>query len=820
MNAPMTKAEAIAAGNVPALVKALRKELAKGKDNIPAELKALKGWLVWKVTDITPTTGKFNKIPIYPRSGANRHGEQGSDTDRANLGTWDDARNAMNTDKTLAGVGLAMLAPFGIVALDADKCVTYGELREDVAAITNGTYCELSPSGTGVRAFWTGIADDGKNHDSGFELFHSAGFVTITGQQVDNVHSICDDKLPCLLGEERTKLEALSRSTGKRGKGVARSDKLKQAAEDDPVLNAIKDAGLFERDMGGGQFSIECPFEHEHSDFGRAGGDGDTCYFLPNTNGYAQGHFQCLHSHCKGRTDAEYLDAIGYSHSAAAIADLMADFGEVDESGWPDPIPLPDDLPPVPAFNLDLLPEALRPWVADIAERMQISPDIPAIGAVTALSAAIGRRVQIRPKVHDDWTVIPNLWGMVVAPPGYMKSPALTQVMGPLHKLERDANHEHDNAMAAWAMEKERIAIANSAAKSVALGKLKKDPTAEIGGVMAEPDEPIARRYVVNNFSLEALGEVLMGNPDGVLAFNDELYGLLKMADKPGNEELHAFLLTAWNGDSGFNFDRIGRGRRYLDYVCVAVLGGIQPGRLIDYITESGAGDSGFVQRFQLLTWPDLPDDWVLIDRTPDKAAQEAAYRVFERAAGRDPIRAFFEDGEAIDGPDVRQFDSEAQAAFFAWLESNERLVRGDTLPDVMRAHLSKFKSLVPSLAVIFAVADDVKGAIPLRYVRQAIGWAEYLRPHAERAFACTTRPDTRHARALLTKIKQGDVPDEFRPADVYWKGWAMLDREGLGKATALLCDLGYLLRQEKRPEGKHGGRPSTTYRINPKAKG
>jgi hypothetical protein len=59
---------------------------------------------------------------------------------------------------------------------------------------------------------------------------------------------------------------------------------------------------------------------------------------------------------------------------------------------------------------------------------------------------------------------------------------------------------------------------------------------------------------------------------------------------------------------------------------------------------------------------------------------------------------------------------------------------------------------------------------------------------------------------------------DGFRPADVYLKGWSLLDLEGVTKATDLLCELGYLLRVEKRPNG--GGRPSILYRINPNARG
>lgn len=118
------------------------------------------------------------------------------------------------------------------------------------------------------------------------------------------------------------------------------------------------------------------------------------------------------------------------------------------------------------------------------------------------------------------------------------KSPALSAVMAPLHKLEREAHRTYQQAVSEYEVACERVAIANSAAKSVAVAKLKKDPTAKVEAPLADPEPPIPQRYVVNNFSVEALGEVLINNPDGVLAFNDEVYGLLKMADKPGKRTL------------------------------------------------------------------------------------------------------------------------------------------------------------------------------------------------------------------------------------------------------------------------------------------
>ena len=88
---------------------------------------------------------------------------------------------------------------------------------------------------------------------------------------------------------------------------------------------------------------------------------------------------------------------------------------------WSDPQPLPRGLPPVELFVPGLLPPALRPWIMDIAERMQCPPDFPAAAAIVALGSVIGRRCGIRPKRQDDWTVVPNLWGAVIGRPGVIE---------------------------------------------------------------------------------------------------------------------------------------------------------------------------------------------------------------------------------------------------------------------------------------------------------------------------------------------------------------------------------------------------------------
>jgi hypothetical protein len=91
---------------------------------------------------------------------------------------------------------------------------------------------------------------------------------------------------------------------------------------------------------------------------------------------------------------------------------------------WPDPTPLPEGLAKVDAFDLKFLPRQIAPWVGDTAERMACPPEYVAIPAMVGLGALIGNKIGIRPSANDDWTEVPNLWGLVIGRPGTKKTPA------------------------------------------------------------------------------------------------------------------------------------------------------------------------------------------------------------------------------------------------------------------------------------------------------------------------------------------------------------------------------------------------------------
>lgn len=475
------------------------------------------------------------------------------------------------------------------------------------------------------------------------------------------------------------------------------------------------------------------------------------------------------------------------------------------------------------AFDPDLLPGALRPWVVDIAERIQCPIDFPAVAAMVALSAIVGRKLGIRPKRHDDWTVVPNLWGGVIGRPGVMKTPALQEPLKPLKALEIRAK-EQFHALSREREADKRVAEARRKTAEGEIRKAVKKDRAEARRIAMESiedegdgPEPTRRRYLVNDSSVEKLGEILNENPSGMLVYRDELIGLLKGLEKEGQESARSFYLEAWNGTGRYTYDRIGRGTIDIDAAVVSIISGIQPGPLLQYLrtaVREGSGDDGLIQRFQLLVWPDLSPNWVNVDRWPDSAARQTAHELFEELDGLEPdLLGADPDPYEPGGIPFFRFSHQAQEVFDRWRAGLEATVRSGELHPVLESHFAKFRSLIPSLALLIHLADVGRGPVGSEALQRASRWGEYLPSHARRIYAHATHPDLAAARALAKKLAGGDLADEFALRDVYRAGWSGLTTpEDAKGAVDLLVDLDWL-REERRATG---GWTATVHLINP----
>lgn len=487
---------------------------------------------------------------------------------------------------------------------------------------------------------------------------------------------------------------------------------------------------------------------------------------------------------------------------------------------YPEPSPLPK-LPPVPDFPLELLPDALVAWVGDAAERARFRPDFAAVSGMAALGCVLGRKLGIRLKQRDDWTEYANVWGALIGPPSALKSPAMREAMRPFKRLQTAANAEHQQRMEEYQAQAEAFKLRKEARKKAAVKVLAKDMDAGIDlGKTEAPEPPIARTYWTSDASAERLGELLVENPNGLLVERDELSALLVSLEDERNATARGLYLSGWSGKEGYRFDRIMRGTTYMSKFALSVLGGIQPGPLARYVRGAFSGEraDGLLQRFQLIVWPDQ-EAFEYVDRYPDGPAKQAAYELFERvdAFEAETIGA---KGDYSSEPPFIRLDDAAQALFVDWYSSFMRQAREDAEGDAIAAHFGKYPGLVGKLALILHVCDcPEERLVSERTLLKALGWLEYLTPHALRVYHALEHPETGAAELLLARLKRGELPTSFKARDIYRKAWhGLKDPDATKKACRLLHEYDWLI--ELDPGGGQGpGRPADpVYAVSPAA--
>ena len=500
---------------------------------------------------------------------------------------------------------------------------------------------------------------------------------------------------------------------------------------------------------------------------------------------------------------------------SAAADDLIAESA---------PLPLPLDLLPVEALPLPALPDALRPWVIDVSERMQCPPDFVAVPMLVAAAALVARRLVVCPQGLTEWRESPNLWALVVGRPGMMKSPAMSAALAPIERLEVRSAEQFNADAKAHADALRLHKMRTDAADKLARQKLAKDPHAEIGNAfdgLEEPPAPTRPRLLVNDLTYEAMGQIMTENPDGLLCVRDEMRGLMATLQREDAADARAFYLQSWSGGR-YTFDRITRGTLTVPSVRLSLVGCIQPGPLASFIRGASVGgsmDDGMVQRF-LVCWPDQPGDWRNVDRHPDNAAKRAAFDVFERlhrlqAADLGAMQPADSNGDPEGSPFLR-FAPDALELFNEWRTGLEKRLR---LPDIDAATegaLSKFRKHVPALALTLHAINGHAGPVSRRAMVQALALADYFESHARRAYASGVRPVVAAAKALMRKVQAGALPAMFSARDVHQRGWSGLtDRDVVGAALDLLVAHRHLMEVDAGQVVKIG-RPRTVYVVNP----
>lgn len=173
---------------------------------IPAELRALDQWVVWKAEE---RDGKTTKLP-YRADGSGL----ASSTD---TGTWATFEAALAARQALAldGVGFVFSEDDPYAGVDLDQ----GLSEADRAAIqlALNSYAEISPSGNGVHVIVrASLSGHGRNRKGPFEVYDRGRYFTVTGDRVRGMPATIEERqaeLEAVLEQYLPKLPAYTQAT-------------------------------------------------------------------------------------------------------------------------------------------------------------------------------------------------------------------------------------------------------------------------------------------------------------------------------------------------------------------------------------------------------------------------------------------------------------------------------------------------------------------------------------------------------------------------------------------------------------------------------
>jgi hypothetical protein len=260
---------------------------------------------------------------------------------------------------------------------------------------------------------------------------------------------------------------------------------------------------------------------------------------------------------------------------------------------------LPTPFVPFPTASL---PAPVSNYIREAARTIGCDETLVALPLLAALAGCIGTTRRIKAK--NGWTAPAILWTAAVADSGQQKTPAQNAVVRLLFERQGKDIEAHQERIIEY--EKSLATYERD------LQQWKRDKNSLKGKPPEKPEEPICKRLLVSDSTIEAIAERLNDNPRGLLVNRDELSGWLGSFDQyrsgKGSDASH--WLSCYNANV-LLIDRKTTARKtiYVPRAGVSITGGIQPSILGRMLGKTHF-ENGLAARFALGMPPKRNKRW------------------------------------------------------------------------------------------------------------------------------------------------------------------------------------------------------------------
>ena len=390
-------------------------------------------------------------------------------------------------------------------------------------------------------------------------------------------------------------------------------------------------------------------------------------------------------------------------------------------------------------FPVEVFPLPVQQIITATNENLNFPIDFIGASLLYAVSVAVGNTHRV--EVKRGWLESSVLYLAIVARAGTNKSHPLSFALQPIVEQDKKTYRQYEQQRQEYE-------------KAVSLSKKEREQQST-----NEPIRPVWNKFLLSDFTPEALAEVHKFNKRGIGVYVDELAGWFKNFNRYNNGSEMEFWLSVWSGKP-INIDRKTGEPVFIPLPFISVCGTIQNGILNELAKESRT-QNGFIDRILFV----IPDNiqkeyWSETDLSP--VVSENWQTILSNL-----LNLSITNDETLNpSPEILKFTPEAKRILFEWQKVNTDQ-SNDAANEAVSGIYSKLEMYAVRLALIlemmrYACNESDKQAVSVEAIKGALKLVEYFKSSAVKVHSIISNANPLDKHPADKQALYKDLPNTF----------------------------------------------------------
>ena len=359
-------------------------------------------------------------------------------------------------------------------------------------------------------------------------------------------------------------------------------------------------------------------------------------------------------------------------------------------------------------FPVEVFPLPIQQIITATNENLNFPIDFIGASLLYAASVAIGNTHSVEVKKGFQQSAV--LYLAIVGRAGTNKSHPLSFALQPIVAQDKRTYRQYEQQRQQYE-------------QAVNLSKKEREQQA-----IDEPIKPVWQKFLLSDFTPEALAEVHKFNKRGIGVYVDELAGWFKNFNRYNKGSEMEFWLSQWSGKP-INIDRKTGEPIFIPLPFISVAGTIQKGILSELAKERRT-QNGFIDRILFVILDNIQKEYWNETDLPHVISEK-----WESIISNLLSLSITNDETLNPIPEVLKFTPEAKLILFEWQKVNTDQCN-EAENEALSGIFSKMDMYVLRLALIlemirYACNESDKQAVSIEAVRGAIKLVEYFKSSA-----------------------------------------------------------------------------------------